>query len=219
MAKAKQTKKQASTKVRKAAPKPASPKKPSAKKGAKQSVKKRPAKAKPATVGRKTAKAPAKSKSPTKPKAPVKAAKPTRSKSAPAASSRSAIPPPAAPLPDMDGDQAVMAYMESVKPQLQDIVRTLDHLIDTTVPNVVRAIKWKAPFYGLPGKGWIVTVAAFKQYVSIGFFAGAHMNPVPPEGDKGNMRRYHLRSLSDLDEHQMRSWLQQASQMQGWGQV
>jgi hypothetical protein len=118
-----------------------------------------------------------------------------------------------------EGDGAVKAWIAGIKPEHQEIAHRFDALAGETLPGVKRAVKWNAPFYGLPGKGWVATMGSFKEYVSIGFFAGAKLTPAPPLGESGSMRRVTLHSAADYDERQLRAWLKQASDLQGWGKV
>lgn len=118
-----------------------------------------------------------------------------------------------------DGDAAVRAWMRGVKPEHREVVERLDRLIGKTVPGVQRAVKWSTPLYGLPGKGWIASVASFKEHVSLGFFAGARLDPPPPLGESKQMRRISLRGMEDFDEARFSSWLRQASRIPGWGRL
>ena len=38
-------------------------------------------------------------------------------------------------------------------------------------------VKWNSPFYGVPGKGWFLSVHVFSRYVKATFFAGASLRP------------------------------------------
>jgi hypothetical protein len=113
----------------------------------------------------------------------------------------------------------VDAWVAAIKPEHQAIAKRFDALVGTMLPGVTSAVKWHAPFYGLPGKGWVATFASFKDYVSIGFFAGARFDPPPPEGDRGTMRRVKLPGPEAWDDAKMRAWLTQAGQTQGWGKL
>lgn len=118
-----------------------------------------------------------------------------------------------------EGDEAVQAWIAGVKPQHRDLVTKLDALVGKEIPDVKRAVKWSTPFYGRAGQGWLVTVASFKEYVSVGFFAGTMLKPTPPEGESGTMRRVKIHDASEYDEKQLRSWVQQAAKLQGWGKA
>ena len=118
-----------------------------------------------------------------------------------------------------EGHEAVLAWIAGVKPGHRPIVEKLDALIGDTVPEVKRAIKWSTPLYGLAGQGWFASVASFKEYVSLGFFAGTSLDPPPPFGEGKGMRRVNIHDFGEYDEKQLRSWIKQASSIRGWGTV
>lgn len=118
-----------------------------------------------------------------------------------------------------EGAAAVRAWMAGVNPAHRPIVEKLDALIGDVVPDVKRAIKWSTPMYGRVGQGWFASVASFKNYVSLGFFAGTNLDPPPPFGEGHGMRRINIRDMSEYDEKRFRSWIEQASRIQGWGTV
>lgn len=118
-----------------------------------------------------------------------------------------------------EGDAAVRAWMSGVKAAHRPLVERLDALIGETVPHVKRAIKWSTPMYGVEGQGWFASVASFKNYVSLRFFAGASLDPPPPFGEGKGMRGVNIRDLSEYDESRFRSWIKQASSLPGWGTV
>jgi hypothetical protein len=163
-------------------------------------------------------------KAPSSAKRPKAAAKTTAKK----APGRKAKPAKKAAAPKVgrsgtagkaEGDGAVKAWIAGIKPEHREIANRFDALAAEMLPGVRRAVKWSAPFYGLPGQGWVATLASFKDYVSIGFFAGTRLTPPPPLGESGSMRRVAVRGAADYDERQLRAWLKQAAGMQGWGKV
>ena len=77
---------------------------------------------------------------------------------------------------------------------------------------------WGVPFYGLPGQGWIVSVNAFKAHVKLMFFAGSALKPLPP-ATVPHARAIDLHADEELDEKQIKAWLQQARKLPGWGRV
>ena len=109
------------------------------------------------------------------------------------------------------------AWLTKVKPELRPLARRLDRLIMKAMPDAVCAVKWRVPFYGLTGQGWVASIAAFKAHVKLLFFAGGKLKPLPPEG-KGNTA-IDYRSLDELDEKQVSAWLRQAKKLPGWGRV
>lgn len=73
--------------------------------------------------------------------------------------------------------------------------------------------------YGLKGKGWIISLASFKGHVGLTFFGGPAMKPPPPEGKSRGMRRVNLRHMSEVDDPKVRSWIEQAEHLPGWGNI
>lgn len=118
-----------------------------------------------------------------------------------------------------DGDAAFRAWLKGVPDRHRTLVERLHAIIADELPGARCTIKWSMPMYGLPGRGWIVHVAPFKGYVAVGFFAGAQLEPPPPFGESGTMRRVRIADASGLDERRVRSWLQQAAKLPGWGKV
>lgn len=118
-----------------------------------------------------------------------------------------------------EGSAAVKAWMQGVATQHRPIVKKLDALIGEVVPDVIRAIKWSTPMYGRKGQGWFVSVAPFKNYVSLSFFMGTSLSPPPPSGDGKTMRHVAIRDMADYDEKQFRAWIEQAASIRGWGKA
>ena len=63
------------------------------------------------------------------------------------------------------GDEPVQAYIAAMPGWKRDIGRRLDALIERTVPNVYKAVKWNSPFYGIEGKGWFLGIHCFTKYI------------------------------------------------------
>jgi hypothetical protein len=118
-----------------------------------------------------------------------------------------------------EGDAAVRAWIAAVRPEQRPLVERLDALIAEVVPDVKRAVKWSMPFYGRKGQGWIVNVGAFRDYVSLRFFAGTDLDPRPPVGEGKTMRAVNSHDESEFDARQVRNWLRQAASAKGWGHV
>lgn len=123
-----------------------------------------------------------------------------------------------------DGRPAVEAWLHHVQPEHRSLVRRIDALILETVPDAVCAVKfrkptnrWGVPFYGVSGKGWIVSVNSLKARVRLIFFAGNVLKPVPPLAAPPRARAVDVRSDGELDERQIKAWLQQAKKLPGWG--
>jgi hypothetical protein len=125
-----------------------------------------------------------------------------------------------------DGRPAVEAWLDHVKPEHLRVVRRIDALILETVSDAVCAVKfrkptnrWGVPFYGLSGKGWIVSVNSLKAQTRVIFFAGNALKPIPPLAAPPRARAVDVHSDGELDERQIKAWLQQAKKLPGWGRL
>lgn len=116
-----------------------------------------------------------------------------------------------------DGDGPVQAYIAALPGWKRDAARDLDALIERTLPDVCKAVKWNSPFYGMPGNGWFLGVHAFTKYLKVSFFRGAGLTPLPPVGSKQPDVRYvHIAEGEALDEERFTGWLRQAAGLPGW---
>jgi hypothetical protein len=116
-----------------------------------------------------------------------------------------------------DGDAPVRAYIEAMPGWKRDIGRRLDALIERTVPDVRKAVKWNSPFYGSAGRAdWFLAFHVFAKYVKVSFFRGTLLDPVPPGGTGKDARWIDIHE-DDLDEKQIAVWVKQASRLPGWG--
>jgi len=119
-------------------------------------------------------------------------------------------------IPKGDGDAPVQAYIAAMPGWKHDVGRRLDELIVATVPDVQKAVRWNTPFYGLADQGWFVTFHCFEKYLKVTFFRGTSLRPVPPVESKTPETRYvHIYEDDTLDEAQLVSWVEQASQLPG----
>ena len=115
-----------------------------------------------------------------------------------------------------DGDAPVQAYIAAMPGWKHDVGKQLDALIERTVPKVRKAVKWNSPFYGTEGQGWFLSFHVFTRYVKVTFFRGTSLTPVPPGASKHAEVRYlDVHEGDDLDEEQLRSWIEQASALPG----
>ena len=115
-----------------------------------------------------------------------------------------------------EGDAPVQAYIEAMPGWKRDVGRRLDALIERTVPDVRKAVKWNSPFYGVEGQGWFLNVHCFTKYVKVAFFRGASLRPLPPGESKHKEVRYlDIREDDRFDEAQLAAWVEQASQLPG----
>jgi hypothetical protein len=120
-------------------------------------------------------------------------------------------------IPKGDGDGPVQAYIEAMPGWKQDVGRHLDALIERTVPDVRKAVRWNSPFYGVEGQGWFLSYHCFTKYVKVTFFRGTSLRPVPPVESKHEEERYfHIHEDDEMDEELVASWVRQASELPGW---
>ncbi len=114
------------------------------------------------------------------------------------------------------GDAPVQAYIAAMPGWKHDIGRRLDQLIDQTVSDVQKAVKWNSPLYGVKDQGWFLSYHCFTKYVKVTFFRGASLHPVPPGASKHKDVRYlDIRETPPLNEAQFLDWVKQASQLPG----
>ena len=115
-----------------------------------------------------------------------------------------------------DGDAPVQAYIAAMPGWQSEIGRRLDQLIVQAVPDVLKAVKWNSPFYGMEGEGWFLGIHCFAKYIKVAFFRGMSLKPVPPVESKSKDTRYfHIHENDRLDEEQFVSWVKQASRLPG----
>lgn len=120
-------------------------------------------------------------------------------------------------IPKGDGDAPVQAYIAAMPGWKRDVGKRLDALIERTVPNVRKAVKWNSPLYGAEGKGWFLSVHVFTRYVKVTFFDGTSLRPTPPGGTpKSKGTRWMDIHEGELDEEQIASWVKQAASLPGW---
>jgi hypothetical protein len=120
-------------------------------------------------------------------------------------------------IPKGDGDAPVRAYIEAMPGWKREAGRQLDALVERTVPDVQRTVRWNSPFYGVEGQGWFLSYHCFTRYIKVTFFRGTSLDPVPPVGSKDDETRYfHIDEGDDLDEKLLAGWIEQASQLPGW---
>ena len=119
-------------------------------------------------------------------------------------------------IPKGDGDAPVRAYIEAMPGWKREAGRQLDALVERTVPDVQRTVRWNSPFYGVEGQGWFLSYHCFTKYVKVTFLNGASLRPVPPKESKHEQVRYlHIHEDDEIDEAQLASWVKQASESPG----
>jgi len=114
------------------------------------------------------------------------------------------------------GDGPIKAYIAAMPGWKSDVGRRLDSLVEKTVPDVYKAVKWNSPFYGIEGEGWFLSYHCFDKYIKLTFFRGTSLDPVPPVASKTPETRYfHIHEKDDLDEVQLAEWISQARALPG----
>jgi hypothetical protein len=117
-----------------------------------------------------------------------------------------------------DGDAPVRDYIAAMPGWKRDVGRHLDALIERTVPEVRKAVKWNSPFYGIEGQGWFLSFHCFTRYVKVTFFRGTSLRPLPPGESKHEEVRYlDIHEADELDDARLADWVKQASRLPGWG--
>ncbi len=115
-----------------------------------------------------------------------------------------------------DGDAPVQAYIAGMPGWKRGLGKRLDALIERSVPNVRKAVKWNSPLYGIGGQGWFLGFHTFTHYVKVTFFRGASLRPMPPGASKSKDVRHVNMREGELDEAQMATWVKQAAALPGW---
>jgi hypothetical protein len=110
----------------------------------------------------------------------------------------------------------VQAYIAAMPGWKRGIGRRLDALIVRTVPNVSKAVKWNSPLYGVENQGWFLSIHCFTKCITVAFFRGTSLRPVPPGESKHKEVRYlDVREDEQLDEAQFTAWVRQACKLPG----
>lgn len=101
-------------------------------------------------------------------------------------------------------------------PHLQPIVKLLDESIRAAIPGLQYAVKWKRPYYGLPGLGWIIELAAYDVSVNVVFLGGADFDHPPPLGITDRTRYFKVTSPEQVNRLEMHKWFEEAAHTPGW---
>ena len=119
-------------------------------------------------------------------------------------------------IPKGEGDEPVQAYIAAMPGWKRGLGEELDALIERTVPDVHKAVKWNQPFYGVEGDGWFLAFRCYTKYVQLSFFRGTSLDPVPPKGSKHpEVRYFDIYEDDPLDRELLTSWVQQAAALPG----
>jgi hypothetical protein len=119
-------------------------------------------------------------------------------------------------IPKGEGNGPVQDYIAAMPGWKRDVGKRLDKLIERTVQDVHKAVKWNQPFYGREGDGWFMSFRCYTKYVQVQFLKGASLDPMPPKGSKHKEVRYlDIHEDDELDEGRLQSWIEQASNLPG----
>jgi hypothetical protein len=120
-------------------------------------------------------------------------------------------------IPKGDGDGPVQDYITAMPGWKQDVGERLDRLIEDTVPKVRKGVRWNQPFYGVEDdEGWFLSFRCYTGYVQVQFLTGTSLDPMPPKESKHEQVRYlDIHEDDELDEAQLRSWVDQARKLPG----
>jgi hypothetical protein len=120
-----------------------------------------------------------------------------------------------APVPS-DSHAEIDDWIRRVMPDLHPLVQRLDALIRETIPGLHYAVKWKKAYYGLPELGWIIEMVAYDISANVVFFGGAEFDPPAPLGETDRTRYVKVKTLDEVEQPLMRSWIEQAGRVPGW---
>ncbi|MCY3546652.1 MAG: DUF1801 domain-containing protein [Gemmatimonadetes bacterium] len=119
-------------------------------------------------------------------------------------------------IPKGDGDGPVQAYIAAMPGWKREVGRYLDSLVERSVPEVRKAVRWNSPFYGIEGQGWFLSFHCFTKYIKVTFLNGGSLRPVPPVTSRyEHVRYFHIHEGDEPDEDLLVSWLEQASGVPG----
>ena len=119
-------------------------------------------------------------------------------------------------IPKGEGDAPVQQYIAAMPEWKRSVGEQVDQLIVDAIPDVHKAVKWNQPFYGREGDGWFVSFRCYTRYVQLQFLRGSSLDPVPPKKSKHPDVGYlDIHEDDNLDERQLRSWFEQASELPG----
>lgn len=97
---------------------------------------------------------------------------------------------------------------------MNPILKALDKQIGSELKNPRYAIKWGKAYYGSPGRGWCIEVAAYDISANIVFLNGNRLDPPPELGDE--TRYVKIRKPEELESSRLREWIRQSCSNLGW---
>ena len=109
-----------------------------------------------------------------------------------------------------DGDAPVQAYVAAMPGLKRAVGERLDALVVDTLPEVMKAVRWNTPLYGVAGGGFFLDFNCTTRYVKVAFFRGAALDPEPPVGSRDPNTRYLHLYEDGIDAAQFTAWVRQA---------
>lgn len=113
------------------------------------------------------------------------------------------------------GEEPVQAFIAAMPGWTREVGARLDAAISGAVPNVIKAVKWNSPLYGMEPGRYFLSFHVFAKYVKVSFFRGAELVPPPPGPSKQKLVRYLDVREGGFDEAQFADWVRQASRLPG----
>ncbi len=120
------------------------------------------------------------------------------------------------PPEPLDGHAEIETWINRQMPDLQPILVKLDKMIRDALSDPQYAIKWKKAYYGTPNLGWVVEMVAYDVSVNVVFLGGADFDSQPPLGDTDRSRYIKVKSMEELEDSDMASWVKAAAKTEGW---
>lgn len=117
------------------------------------------------------------------------------------------------PTPD-ENHQLIDDWIADARPAVNPILKELDKQICRQLENPRYAIKWGKAYYGSPGRGWCIEVAAYDISANIVFLNGSQLDSPPELGDE--TRYVKIRKREELEGAQLLEWIRQSCSMPGW---
>ena len=143
----------------------------------------------------------------------VKATEQVRGRST--AQTKRAMSGKASPAKAAAGDKPVFEYIASLPQPQRAIAERIDALAAKTLPGLQRSVKWGMAYYGVDG-GWCFSCGAFQDHVKVMFIRGTDLKPEPPVTPVAMgkaTRGVEPKTVADLDEKRLASWMKQAATM------
>jgi uncharacterized protein YdeI (YjbR/CyaY-like superfamily) len=119
----------------------------------------------------------------------------------------------------MKRKENVQQYIQKY-PEWQSLLTSLQDILKNS--ELEETIKWGAPVYTIAGKN-VVGLAAFKNYAGLWFFNGALLKDNnkqlvnAQEGKTKAMRQWRFSSLSEIDEALVKTYIEEAIELQKAG--